>query len=182
MSIFANLGKEELRAACKTAQIKGWGKMNNTQMREALEAAQAAMGIPAVIKETEAPVTSNSTEVSAVEQLPVEDSRKPVVEEIVAPAVVTATGRAPIQKNREERHGVKRPSEGTICAAIWAALDAKRAELIAASTEETISNGTAQLVPSFKDLKALQDKNGWQRNTAVTQYQRWKEFNDLMVR
>jgi hypothetical protein len=175
MSNFDNMGKEELRAACKAGAVKGWGKMNNTQMREALAAKQAEMGIPATIQQTEAPVAEV---VKEAEQLPVEDSRKPVVEVPVeapaapAPAPVAApkskSAGTKIQKDREERNGVKRPSAGTICAHIWASLDAHLA--------------TYKTTPSFKDLKVLQDQNGWQRNTAVTQYQRWKEFNDLMVR
>lgn len=194
MSNFDNMGKEELRAACKAAAVKGWGKMNNTQMREALNAKQADYGIPADIKSTEAPVDEVAAVEQAeqeadlaqnpdapehqadapVEQIPVEDSRKPVVtEEAPAPAPVAApkskSAGTKIQKDRPEQNGVKRPSAGTICAAIWDALDIKRIQL----------NGAT---PSFKDLKAMQDANGWQRNTAVTQYQRWKEFHDLMVR
>lgn len=237
MSNFDNMGKEELRAACKAAQVKGWGKMNNTQMRDALKAGQAAMGIPETVKQTEAPVNEPApaaepapvAEVAAApEQLPKEDSKREPTPEYLAtlgpngidgicphcgahesngfadhqhiadanPAgartmvreyiclgcgkewgpeivrevrkpVMNPTG-VKIQKNREERNGVKRPSVGTICHAIWASLDAHLA--------------TYKTTPSFKDLKALQDQYGWQRNTAVTQYQRWKEFNDLMVR
>jgi hypothetical protein len=244
MSNFDNMGKEELRAACKAAQVKGWGKMNNTQMRVALndvalraldntaeDVAKANAALP-VIDDAQL----NTPEVKALselskpesEQLPKTDSRVAPTPEFldtlgidgvkghcphcdvhldngyqtvegireVSPAqankmqreyvclgcngeygpkivrtpakpVVNPTG-VKIQKDREERNGVKRPSVGTICNAIWTELD----KLYAAN----------KATPSFKDLKALQDKHNWQRNTAVTQYQRWKEFNDLMVR
>lgn len=196
MSNFDNMGKEQLRAACKAAQVKGWGKMNNTQMREALTLQQTDFGIPADIKSTEAPLNESETLEQAeqeadlaqnpdapehqadapVEQLPVEDSRKPVVTEEApppapAPAVKSKSAGTKIQKDREERNGVKRPSAGTICAAIWDALDNLR-----------IGGEGGSYMPTFKDLKKLQDQYSWQRNTAVTQYQRWKEFHDLMVR
>jgi hypothetical protein len=189
-SNFGSMGKEALRAACKAAAVKGWGKMNNTQMREALVAQadrkEHSDSVKAVVRNSdtkgsqetladsikeaiEQGSTTEHAEVSKLtEQFPVEDSRKDLTKEVPVLPVKSKSAGTKIQKDRAEQNGVKRPSEGTICAAIWAQLDTKRAEL----------NAT----PSFKDLKALQDKFGWQRNTAVTQYQRWKEFNDLMVR
>lgn len=250
MSQFDSMGKEALRAACKAAEVKGWGKMNNTQMRDALKAKQADFGIPANIKQTEAPASEaealeqHEQEIDAAqnpdaaehqadapaEQLPQDSRVAPTAEFLetlgtdgvkghcphcnvhldngwqtvdgireVSPAdankmereyiclgcggeygpkivrtpakpVVNPTG-IKIQKDREERNGVKRPSVGTICHAIWEQLDNLR-----------ISGQGGNYMPTFKDLKKLQDQYGWQRNTAVTQYQRWKEFNDLMVR
>lgn len=40
MANFNEMGKMELRNACKEAAIKGYGKMTNAQMREALQAAE----------------------------------------------------------------------------------------------------------------------------------------------
>lgn len=178
MSKFENMGKEELRAACKAAAIKGWGKMNNTQMRAALNADYVEYPTESdaeldVAQNPDAPEHQADAPVEVVPPAALETPEVKALSALTPPAapVVTAapanTGKK-IQKDRAEQNGVKRPSEGTICAHIWNELDVLRA-----ATSAT---------PSFKDLKALQDKHSWQRNTAVTQYQRWKEFNDLMVR
>lgn len=236
---FDSMGKEALRAACKQAQVKGWGKMNNTQMREALASIKGNVkpsDVPAPAEVVD-PAQLNTPELNEIsklsepesDQLPQDNRVAPTAEFLDTLGVDGVKGHCPhcdtnlesngyqtvegirevnpaaankmqreyvclgcngeygpkivrtpakpvanptgikIEKNREERNGVKRPSVGTICHHIWSELDRVRAA----------SNGNT---PSFKDLKALQDTHGWQRNTAVTQYQRWKEFNNLMVR
>jgi len=247
MSNFDAMGKEELRAACKAERVKGWGKMNNTQMRDALTAlytmkpgvlsravdnviaaAPAEVVDPAQLDTPELnTISALSKPESELEQLPQDNRVAPTPEYLETLGVEGVKGHCPhchinldngyqtvdgiaevnqaqankmkrhfvclgcngeygptivrearkpvvnptgvkIEKNREEKNGLKRPSAGTICHAIWASLDAHVA--------------TFKTTPTFKDLKVLQEQFGWQRNTAVTQYQRWKEFNDLMVR
>lgn len=197
---FNNMNKDQLRAACRTAGIV-YGKMNNTEMRVALNAiallnldntpedvAKANAALPVLpasnVQEAvqEAIAEKSDKELDAVSALTPKEDLQPGEDVApmvplpesgpeVSPASVSSnnasTGKK-IQKDRPEQNGVRRPSEGTICAEIWQALDNARA--------------SSKTVPSFKDLKALQATHGWARNTAVTQYQRWKEFNDLMIR
>jgi hypothetical protein len=186
MSNFENMNKDQLRAACRTAGIV-YGKMNNTQMRDALVAAQPKPASTHVVHA--GPEVKPALVAAVVDAIAKANTPETVViSQLTTPAPVATPAPAPktsgkkIQKDREERNGVKRPSAGTICAAIWSALDAKRAELSGGMSVEGVGAAKSGTVPSFKDLKALQDTNGWERNTAVTQYQRWKEFNDLMVR
>lgn len=167
MSKFDEMGKVELRAACKAEGIV-YGKLNNDGMRAALNKAhsvpvggslldlavdEAAKVAPVVETNIGAP---SAIEKGAAEELKV---RKPPKK---------ASDRAP-RKIRAAANGVTQPSSGTICGAIWAALDAKRTEL----KGET---------PTFEHLRELAKDAGWQKNTAMTQYQRWKQFNGLMPR
>lgn len=149
MSKFANMGKVELRTACKAAGVKGYGNMTNDGMRAALEAA-APVAAPAVQTNIPAPT---AIEKGAASELKVRKAPKKATE----------------RKVRAAANGVTQPSSGTICGAIWAALDAKRTAL----KGET---------PTFEHLRELAKDAGWQKNTAMTQYQRWKQFNGLMPR
>jgi hypothetical protein len=65
-----------------------------------------------------------------------------------------------IQKDRPEQHGVKRPSEGTTCAAIWAYLDANRDTRAAA-------------------LKTIAQAHGWDNVTMSCQFYTWRRFNGI---
>lgn len=156
---FDNMGKTELRAACKAAGVK-YGTLNNDGMRAAL-----------IALEPKAPEAKPAKE---LEKGPRDHS-------------VGYSGKGlRIEKNREANNGVKRPSVGGTCRAVWDALDEKRAALLAAADamDESEEGGDEDTttVPSFADLKVMIAKNGWARNTAMTQYQRWKQFNSLMAR
>lgn len=165
MSKFDNMGKEELRAACRTKGIS-YGKLNNDGMRAALNAAHS---VPADNK-------------SLLDLASDEAAKTPVVQTNIGPISAIEKGaaselktRKPPKKAKAERkvrasaNGVTKPSAGTICAQIWDALDAKRIELEGAT-------------PTFEHLRELAKAYDWQKNTAMTQYQRWKQFNGLMPR
>lgn len=68
-----------------------------------------------------------------------------------------------IQKEREERNGVKRPSEGTVCGNVWAEFD-KNPEIKAG------------------ELAALADANGWNRTNVSCEYYSWRKFNGIKGR
>jgi len=70
-----------------------------------------------------------------------------------------------IEKERPESNGVKRPSIGGKCRAIWDALDAYRAE-------------TGEL-PDSKVVKALAADEGWNPNNASIEYYQWRKFNGI---
>lgn len=197
----ADLNKEGLRAACKVYGI-AYGKLNNDGMRKALEAAlqaevdaaNAAQGIgpvggdgrprPAAAGASNgtAPIPAGpgasfgncnpletqhdrdqAAAAAPVVETPVVDSpREKVAGTVVKPKSLK------IEKGREKQNDVTRPSTGSICRAIWDQLDAKRAK--------------DKTVPTFEDLRSLMKQYGWQRNTAMTQYQRWKQFHGVMPR
>lgn len=67
-----------------------------------------------------------------------------------------------IQKNREEKNGVKRPSEGGKCATLWSLFDTMYAE-----------KGMVPTPKPAKDRSALQ---GMDPTTTQVQLYRWREF------
>lgn len=68
-----------------------------------------------------------------------------------------------IQKEREERNGVKRPSEGTVCGNVWAEFD-KNPEIKAG------------------ELQALADENGWNRTNVSCEFYAWRKFMGIKGR
>jgi hypothetical protein len=88
-----------------------------------------------------------------------------------APAPVPATTAKPkkapnaLPKSpREERNGVKRPTAGGQCAAVWEALDQMRA---------------AGTVPTPKDAKLWAESVGANANNACIELYQWRKFNGI---
>lgn len=155
MSKFDSMGKEDLRAACREAGIS-YGKLNNDGMRAALKA------------KYEAPVAEQKPNPLAtmVQQMTGANEKKE--EERTAPAAAKRTSSGlKIEKDREEKNGVKRPSVGGMCRAVWDALDAAVAE---------------GKTPSAKDVKALAEANGWNVNNASIEFYQWRKFNGIRGR
>ena len=73
-----------------------------------------------------------------------------------------------IEKNRPEQNGVKRPSAGGLCRAVWDACWAHQ--------EIT---GTP---PTAKEVKAIAEANGWNPNNASIEYYQWRKFNGITGR
>ena len=73
-----------------------------------------------------------------------------------------------IEKNRPEQNGVKRPSAGGLCRAVWDACWAHQ--------EIT---GTP---PTAKEVKAIAETNGWNLNNASIEYYQWRKFNGISGR
>lgn len=210
---FANMGKQELRAACREAQIS-YSKLDNAGMRAALEAAFSApaQGIKpepvAEVAET-TPTRRSSDPVEESQSDPETDPSPtnvlgamfgqlhlpmPVLAPVtsvqvidgkrvlskVTPHVrsrstdVVVKTPAPereciahsgykIEKEREEKNGVKRPSGGTTCAAIWTNFDT--------------NPGTMA-----KNLDTIADSNNWDRTTVHVQFYVWRKFNGIKGR
>ena len=70
-----------------------------------------------------------------------------------------------IEKDREERNGIKRPSVGGKCRAIWDALDEYRAE-------------TGEL-PTSKTVKELAADSGWNPNNASIEFYQWRKYHGI---
>ena len=182
----AGFNKGQLREACRSHGI-GYNGLNVEAMRTALaeHATQPVEDVTQVgtgvvneqgVEETVA-VTTGTFEnalVEAAADLPVVEPRVFVVPMVpVAPLpplvpVLEAPAEARvkrIQKDRPEANGVKRPSEGTICAQIWAWCDS------------VIADGGK---PTAKDLKAA--KAGLDTTTCTVQFYRWRKFNGISGR
>lgn len=89
-----------------------------------------------------------------------------ITEEAPKPTVAPK-GLYTIEKNRPEQNGIKRPSAGGKCRAIWDACDAVNAD------------GT---VPTPKIMKALAAEQGWNANNAVIEMYQWRKFNGITGR
>ena len=192
---FEVMGKLELRAACKEAGVKNYGKMNNDGMREALRATVAP--VAEVVEEVAAPAPtglgnafaqmidpkgfadkmaeaarSNGAKSRRVvdgkeattKPAPAKSEPRARVEKTPAPFVPKVDRKGyTIQKEREEQNGVKRPSAGTVCGAVWAAFDAN---------------------PAVKagELAALADANGWNRTNVSCEFYAWRKFMGIKGR
>lgn len=106
------------------------------------------------------PMGENGNEL--VDVLPTEEAATPAPE--ATPEQPTGTG-LKIEKDRPEQNGVKRPSIGGKCRAIWDALDAYRAE----------TGG----LPTSKTVKELAADEGWNPNNASIEYYQWRKFNGI---
>lgn len=164
------MGKVELRAACKVAGIT-YGKLNNEGMRDALvQHANSQKPLPSLLD-----LAADEAAKPGVSRVVVLQTNIGEPTAIEKGATAELATRKPPKKAPKERkvraaaNGVTMPGAGTICHDIWTALDAKRTEL----KSET---------PTFEHLRELAKAYGWQKNTAMTQYQRWKQYHGLMPR
>lgn len=130
MTNFAEMNKSELRAACKAAGIEGYPKLTVGGMRDALASHEAANNPPAE------PAPADAADAA--------DRH-------------TGTG-LKIEKDRPERNGIKRPSAGGKCRAIWDHLDTMEA-------------------PTAKAVRAVAAEKGWNPNNAVIEFYQWRKYN-----
>lgn len=72
-----------------------------------------------------------------------------------------------IQKDRPEQNGVTRPSEGGVCAQIWAECDKRSAD---------------GMVPAVKSLKEWATAQGIDLTTCTIQYYQWRKFMGVVGR
>jgi len=190
-SKFDAMGKEELRAAMREAGIS-YSKLNNDGMRAALVAHYAKSEEVAAEVESEEEVRPTSNGMSFAQILGLSPVAAPVhsgpVTRVVdgkkveakapkakgeprtrsdkpaAPVVPRVSRKGyTIQKEREERNGVKRPSEGTVCGNVWAEFD-KNPEIKAG------------------ELQALSDENGWNRTNVSCEFYAWRKFMGIKGR
>ena len=80
----------------------------------------------------------------------------------------TASAGYTIEKDRPEQNGLKRPSAGGMCRAVWDALDALRA-----------STGA---VPTVAQAKAMAPANSWNINNVTIEFYNWRKFNGITGR
>ena len=93
---------------------------------------------------------------------------RPRVEKTPAPFVPKVIRKGyKIQKEREIRNGVKRPSDGTVCGEVWAMFDVFHA-------------GATGLCAA--DLPKIADANTWNRTNVACEFYDWRKFMGIKGR
>lgn len=210
MTKFAEMGKTELRAACKAATIS-YGKLTVAEMRNALEAhaaaqqpaeetedlrrkrieTEAAAYVEMAKKMDTTQLTDDGVEghcpccgihlsngvahyADMVDSAGTKEANKmknewtclgcggewgAALNHVVVPREAHKGGSGvKIEKNREQRNGIKRPSAGGKCRLVWDALDAMES-------------------PTLKAIKAHAEAQGWNPNNATIEFYNWRKFN-----
>jgi hypothetical protein len=167
---WTTVGKDGLRAACKAAGIS-YGKLNNDGMRAALvklEDEALAEETQATAEATSEPVVQTLGEMLG-DNLSDTDVRNP--DPVPAPVEQKAPGKTAglkIEKDREERNGVKRPSKGGVCREVWDYLDTFR--------------DTGPRMPTAKDVREEAPRYKWNSNNAMIEFYQWRKFNGITGR
>jgi hypothetical protein len=169
------MGKEALRAECRDREIS-YSKMNNEQMRAALRADDAALAETDFVHEeqdfemSQAELAGQAGRVtlSDYDKRQIADEAAAQHRELPAEQRKFTTPRATraglkIESNREERNGVKRPSIGGVCRAVWDFCD---------------SLGT----PTAKQIREAAPSKGWNPNNAMIEFYQWRKFNGISGR
>lgn len=166
MISYETMGKEELRQACRAAGIS-YSKLNNEGMREALRAAEEAAEAAEEAEQDGFKVQTNDL-ASIVQQISGANQQNVQVETTPAVAKRTSNG-LKIEKDREERNGVKRPSAGGMCRAVWDFCD------------EQAERG-AENFPTAKSVRAHAELMGWNVNNASIEFYQWRKFHGIRGR
>lgn len=179
MNNFANMGKEALRQACRDAGIS-YSKLTNEGMRAVLQNAANEKHYEAQLVErfgrTNCPecgvclsngVDDHNNNPSLTHQFQCLACDNGFGRKVVRnQADLLLHAKAPvkagikIEKARAERNGIKRPSAGGKCAAVWDEFDR-----------------IASIGEGSPSVAAIVEHTGWNKYTVSTQYQIWKKFN-----
>jgi hypothetical protein len=143
MHTYNEMNKKELRAACKAASLSNYSKMTVGGMRYALKMAE---------------------QLRAIDEKKEADLQDAMRLQAKVDAAPKATG-VKIEKVREERNGVKRPSAGGKCRAVWDALDEYQAE--------------EKEIPTASVVKLIAEDEGWNSNNAMIEFYQWRKFNGI---
>lgn len=123
-----------------------------------------------------APISAEQNEAEVAEEIKAGDhapAQEVVAEANTVPiadviaAVADAIAKRTVEKNRETRNGVTRPSAGGLCRAVWDYCD---------SVQE---NGT---IPTAADVKRYADVMGWNKNNAQIELYQWRKFMGIRGR
>lgn len=91
----------------------------------------------------------------------------PYVKPVAKPDAHTGKG-TKIEAVREERNGIKRPSIGGKCRAVWDALDAFVAE--------------EKMQPTVAIVRDIAQDEGWNVTNATVEFYQWRKFNGISGR
>jgi hypothetical protein len=187
MKTISEMNKKELRAACKEAGITGYGKLTVGGMRDELRSSKRDEELMAECGHTHCPHCNVHLEngmwtfdEALEEHLNPKSSAFPEMftheflclgcdgefgEERELP--VKGEG-IKIEKDRPERNGIKRPSAGGKCRAVWDACDTFYA--------------SSKRVPMPKDMKVIATEKGWNENNTVIEMYQWRKFHGVASR
>lgn len=167
-NLLDTLTKTQLRAKCRELEIKNYGLMNNTSMREAI--AEKLRVKAKEEKEVEESVEERRARIQkAVQEASSQIEKKTLVidgkKAKKLEKVEENKGRRgyKIEKVRKEQNGVRMPSIGTICHNLWE---------IYFSMDH----------PTIKKVKEVADTYGYDRTTATIQFYQWRKFNGISGR
>lgn len=73
-----------------------------------------------------------------------------------------------IEKDRPEQNGIKRPSAGGLCRAVWDKMDEIRA-----------ASGS---VPTTTQVRSAAEVEGWNPNNAMIEFYQWRRYNGIVGR
>jgi hypothetical protein len=167
---YDKMGKEALRAECRDREIS-YSKLNNDGMRAALRADDAAHDDFANgdgVEQFEMTQTELDAQVGRVE-LSNDDQQQIAAEAADRKPVAPRTRKGvTIEKDREERNGVKRPSKGGVCREVWDYLDTFR--------------DTGPRMPTAKDVREEAPRYKWNSNNAMIEFYQWRKFNGITGR
>lgn len=90
----------------------------------------------------------------------------PVVAAPVEPAKPVDTSKRTIEKDRPEQNGVKQPSAGGMCRAVW----------------DFCTSASATTLVTAAQVKEAAAANGWNPNNAMIEYYQWRKFNGIRGR
>lgn len=106
-------------------------------------------------------------ELAAPEGQPADPAPAAQLEHAAAEAAAAEANKRKIEKDRPEQNGVKRPSAGGLCRAVWDFCD---------------SIHSAEAVPTVAQVKLEAEARGWNSNNASIEYYQWRKFNGIRGR
>lgn len=122
--------------------------------------------VPSVASETPA-ATSPVAAIGSTPEVASALAETPAETPAATPDAPKGTG-LKIEKDRPEQNGVKRPSAGGMCRAVWDYCDSVRTP-----------DGTA---PTVKQVKEYAVAQKWNENNASIEYYQWRKFNGITGR
>lgn len=150
--------EDERQAQVDAEQAQADAEYKARQQRKADEAAATA--------KAEAELEARASTGSKPAPAPVSAPKADKAPAAPKPAKASRKG-VQVEANREERNGVKRPSIGGVCRAVWDECDA-----MAARGEQ----------PTVKALKEAAPAKGWNPNNAAIEFYQWRKFNGITGR
>lgn len=185
MKNIKDMNKQDLRAACKEYGIKNYSKMNNDAMRKAVREVKQDFDLIEQYGHITCPHcgvhldNGISMHGDIVEDKPLQNEEfiyecmgcggefGPAITDTPATPAPKGTG-IKIEKDREERNGVKRPSAGGACRAVWDLCD----ELL----KDT------GVIPTASIIKEAAVERGLNANNASIELYQWRKFHGIRGR
>jgi hypothetical protein len=155
--------KKQLMSQLDALNVSYLPKANLATLQALCAQHGVAIEEPAVA-ETEHTEVDTAPQTDAAPAAEVEQPEVAPVSEPTAPA----TSGLKIEKDRPEQHGVKRPSAGGKCRAVWDACDELAQGNVASVTSKMVRDHAATL--------------GWNANNASIEFYQWRKYHGVTGR